>query len=147
MGWRMRCLAMCRMGSEGVAAHAHVAPSRRVGYDAVRMIRSRLNRFGWIFAALLQLLVPTFATVADARIESESRGAHAHVEAHGAPTCPRAHEADCILCRVVAAGAAPARQVAPTSIAAVVNELPARREISCTPTRLAGDPPQRAPPV
>jgi hypothetical protein len=111
------------------------------------MIRARLNRFGWIFAALLQLVVPVFATVADARAEDESRGAYAHVEAHGAPSCPRAHEADCILCRILAAGAAPARQVAPMHIAAVVNELAPRRETSCAPTRLAGDPPQRAPPV
>lgn len=111
------------------------------------MIRSRLNRFGWIFAAVLQLLVPAFATVADARVEAESRGAQSHVEAHGAPSCPRAHEADCIICRIIAGGAAPARQVASPRMVAVANELPARRALSCPPTRLAGDPPQRAPPV
>ena len=112
------------------------------------MMRTRLNRLGWIFAAVLQLLVPAFATVADARAETESRGAYAHVEAHGFTTCPRAHEADCIVCRLIASGAAPARRAAlPAHIALVLNDLPARREISCTPTRLAGDPPQRAPPA
>jgi hypothetical protein len=111
------------------------------------MIRSRANRVGWVFAALLQLLVPAFATVADARAESESRGAYAHVEAHGTPSCPRGHAADCIVCRIIAASASPARQVALPLIVAMVNELPARRKLSCTPSRLAGDPPQRAPPV
>jgi hypothetical protein len=112
------------------------------------MTRSRLNRLGWIFAAVLQLLVPAFATVADARAETESRRVHAHVEAHGTSACPRAHEADCIVCRLLASGAAPERRATvPTRIALVLNDLPARREISCTPTRLAGDPPQRAPPV
>jgi hypothetical protein len=125
-----------------------VARIAKRDYDARTMTRSRLNRFGWIFAAVLQLLVPAFASVADARAEVESRGAYAHVEAHGTPACPRGHEADCIVCRLLASGAAPERPAAvPTRIALVLNDLPARREISCTPTRLAGDPPQRAPPV
>ena len=112
------------------------------------MTRTRFNRLGWIFAAVLQLLVPAFASAADARAEAESRGAHAHVEAHGTTACPRAHEADCIVCRTIASGAAPERAAAvPLHVALVLNELPARREISCTPTRLAGDPPQRAPPA
>ena len=117
-------------------------------YDALTMMRSRLNRVGWIFAAVLQLLVPAFATVADARAETESRGAHAHVEAHGTSACPRAHEADCIVCRLLASGAAPEhRATMPARIALVLNDLPAQREIACTLTRQAGDPPQRAPPV
>ena len=111
------------------------------------MTRSRFYRFGWMFAAMLQLLLPAFATVADARVEAESRGAYAHVEAHGTPACARAHDTDCIVCRIIGAGAAPARPVVPPTILAVVNELPSRRDVSSAPTRLAGDPPQRAPPV
>lgn len=111
------------------------------------MTRSRVNRLGWIFAAVLQLLVPAFATAADARAEAESRGAYAHVEAHGTASCPRAHEADCIVCRLIASGAAPVRKSILASIESVVNALPVRRDVSCSPTRLAGDPPQRAPPA
>ena len=131
---------MTRMGT--------VARNGKRDHDAPTMMRSRLNRLGWILAAVLQLLVPAFATVADARAETESRGARAHIEAHGTSACPRAHEADCIVCRLLASGAAPERRATvPTHIALVLNAPPARREFSSVPTRLAGDPPQRGPPA
>ncbi|MEO8620881.1 MAG: hypothetical protein ABI625_07440 [bacterium] len=111
---------------------------------------SRTNRFrlGWFLAALLQLVLPAFATVADARAEAESRGASAHVESHGTPRCARVHPADCVVCRVLAGGAAPSSAPAiPVAIARAIEAEPARLAVSCIATRRAGDPPQRAPPT
>ncbi|MEP7001525.1 MAG: hypothetical protein ABI969_13655 [bacterium] len=112
------------------------------------VIRTNLSRFGWVFAALLQLALPAFATVADARAEAESRGASAHVESHGTPGCPRVHPADCVVCRVLASGAAPSNAPAiHVAIARAIEAEPAHLAVSCIATRRAGDPPQRAPPA
>src|SRR5438128_1732375 len=76
--------------------------------------RARFVRFGWFVAALFQLLLPTFVSVADSRAEAASIGAASrpHVEAEGTRGCPRVHPDDCAICRVLAAGARTARQVA-----------------------------------
>jgi hypothetical protein len=78
--------------------------------------RSSPIRLVTLLFALLQLALPTLASVADARLEreSESPRAAAHVESPGGSTCPRIHPADCALCQFVsAAGAAPPRPPAP----------------------------------
>jgi hypothetical protein len=117
-------------------------------YTARMVNRTTLSRLGWYLAALLQLALPAFATVADARAEAESRGATAHVESHGSAKCPRVHPADCVVCRVLASGAAPSSaQALHVPIARAIEAEPAQLAVSCIATRLAGDPPQRAPPV
>jgi hypothetical protein len=117
-------------------------------YTARMVSRTSFSRFGWYLAALLQLALPAFATVADARAEAESHGAVAHVESHGSARCPRVHPADCVVCRVLASGAAPSSSHAlPVAIARAIAAEPTQLAVSCIATRLAGDPPQRAPPV
>jgi len=50
---------------------------------------------------LLQLLLPTVVSIADARLERDamSARAHSHVEATTGKDCARAHKADCALCQ------------------------------------------------
>lgn len=63
---------------------------------------SRFYRLGLVFSAVFQLLFPTFASVADARVEATAeRSAHAHVEAHSTDRCVPVHAADCAICRVI----------------------------------------------
>jgi hypothetical protein len=113
------------------------------------MRRSRLFRLGLIFTAAFQLLLPTFASVADARAEAASeRGAYAHVEEHSSSRCVPAHAADCVICRVVAGGATPGE--APTVVFAaellVTPALP-RLEQAAPSTTARRDAAQRAPPI
>jgi hypothetical protein len=113
-------------------------------------VRPRFVRIGWLFAAVFQLMLPTFASVADARAEATSNrsSAAAHIEAYGTKGCARVHPADCALCQVLSTGA---RASEPTTLS-----VPVAREVAVVPTefhglrriaRPAGDPPQRAPPV
>jgi len=50
---------------------------------------------------LLQLLLPTVVSLADARLERDAMSARAysHVEATTGKDCARAHKADCALCQ------------------------------------------------
>jgi hypothetical protein len=111
--------------------------------------RSPLRRFGWLLAAVFQLVLPTFASVADARAEAESmRGASIHVEAHSSKSCARVHPADCVVCRILATSAAtsapPSLQV---PVARFIDAGPVDAERPLCVARAPGDPPQRAPPV
>ena len=76
----------------------------RDGVPIIRsMRRTRVYRLGLVLTAVFQLLFPTFASVADARVEATAeRSAHAHVEAHSTDRCVPVHAADCAICRVVA---------------------------------------------
>jgi hypothetical protein len=112
--------------------------------------RTRAFRLGWLIAALFQLLLPTFASVADARAEAASirYASLEHVESTGASGCPRVHPADCVVCQALATGA---RIVRPVSIqVATERVIAARTERWDRVARSAtapGDPPQRAPPA
>ena len=61
---------------------------------------SPLRRAAFLAWAALQLVLGGVVSLADARAEAEgvSRGATAHVEEHGTPSCPRVHGPDCALC-------------------------------------------------
>jgi len=50
---------------------------------------------------LLQLLLPTIVSIADARLERDalSARAYSHVEATTGKDCTRVHKADCALCQ------------------------------------------------
>ena len=109
---------------------------------------SRCKRLGWFVAALLQLVLPPFAAAADAGVERESQSVHAHIESHGTRGCPRVHPAHCIVCRGLDGGAAPSGGVVlPIAIARVIAAEPERATLTRIVARLAGDPPQRAPPA
>jgi hypothetical protein len=111
--------------------------------------RSRANRLAWFAAAILQLLVPTVWSVADARAEAVSeRTATEHIESTGTKDCARVHPADCVVCRVIATPSAPS---APATVAVPIDEVIGRRPPEAAlrgpSARAPGDPPQRAPPV
>lgn len=114
-----------------------------------RVIRSSSARLGWLVAAVFQLLLPTFASVADARLEASSmRDATAHVEAPGETRCPPVHAADCAICRVLATRAAAAEAAALVVPAArIIDADAADAARRVTRARAPGDPPQRAPPT
>jgi hypothetical protein len=110
--------------------------------------RSRSGRFAWLVAAVLQLLVPTVWSVADARADAASVHAAAHVEAPGNPACPRVHPVDCAVCRVVGAARATNPRVSfELPILAAAAQPPATLARPWPSVRAPGDPPQRAPPV
>ena len=113
------------------------------------MPHTRLNRLGLLLTAVVQLLLPAFASVADARAESASvRGASSHIEEHGSSKCVPVHSAECAVCRVLANGAtassAPAFLVAATR---VINSLPPQYGRLAISAVAPGDPSQRAPPA
>jgi hypothetical protein len=64
--------------------------------------RPRFRAF-WLVSALVQLLLPGAASIADARLEADSiRGRPtSHIEEHGGANCARVHPEDCALCRVL----------------------------------------------
>ncbi|MEO5818854.1 MAG: DUF2946 family protein [Gemmatimonadaceae bacterium] len=114
------------------------------------IVRARFSRFGWLLAAVFQLLLPAFAAVIDAREEAESMqsASRMHVEAPGSSGCPRVHPENCVVCRVLSATATTTASVA--VLAPVERQIGARVEdenrAACL-TRFPGDPPQRAPPA
>jgi hypothetical protein len=117
--------------------------------SCVVMRRTRLHRLGLVLTAVFQLLLPTFASVADARAEATAeRGAHAHVEEHSSSHCVPVHAADCVMCRVIA-GAATAGQP-PVVLAPSIRVIDAALGNAERPARAAAarcGPSQRAPPI
>jgi hypothetical protein len=97
--------------------------------------------------AVLQLAVPPLAVAADAVATAESRGAHAHVEATSDASCTRVHDAECVFCQFLSAGAAPAGSPVP-DLPATVHVAQAEKELAA-PRRVAlrGIAGPRAPPV
>jgi hypothetical protein len=73
-------------------------------------LRRPALRAYWLFYAILQLVLPGVASIADARVEAESISARptSHIEEHSGAHCPRVHPADCALCRVLSATGTPA---------------------------------------
>ena len=73
------------------------------GPRRVRIMRrpTSLTRAVSRVTLLLQLLLPTVVSLADARLERDamSARAHSHVEATTGKDCARAHKADCALCQ------------------------------------------------
>ena len=97
--------------------------------------------------AVLQLAVPTLAVAADAAATSASIGAHAHVEATTDKSCIRVHDAECVFCQFLSAGAAPA--ASPVPDLPTIIEIPQAFEELAAPRRAAmrGVAIPRAPPA
>ena len=113
------------------------------------MRRSRFYRLGLVFSAVFQLMFPTFASVADARVEATAeRSAHAHVEAHSTERCVPVHAADCAICRVVA-GPATAGDAPVLLLSTIVVDSPSLvlRERDATRTVAHRHSSPRAPPT
>ena len=85
-----------------------------------------LTRLLWRVTALLQLLLPSVVSVADARLERDAASARAysHVEATTGKDCARVHTSDCALCQHVITPLAKSQKSAPPSPAARA-EVPA----------------------
>jgi len=62
---------------------------------------SGLTRALRFLTLVLQLMLPTVVSAADARLERDALSARAftHVESHTGKNCPQAHKADCALCQ------------------------------------------------
>lgn len=100
-----------------------------------------------MLSAVLQLAVPPLAVAADAVATAESRGAHAHVESTSDSSCVRVHDAECVFCQLLSAGAAPAASPVPdlppaAQVAQAERELAAPRRVA-----LRGIAVPRAPPA
>jgi len=69
----------------------------------------------WRVTILLQLLLPTFVSIADAKAERDAMSARAysHVEATTGKDCARAHKPDCALCQHLTAPLTKAAKPAP----------------------------------
>lgn len=72
------------------------------------MRRPRVFRIWALVWAVLQVALPTGASLADARLEQESGQARAHVESSTRSTCHQVHSEACALCQVVGQAASPA---------------------------------------
>jgi hypothetical protein len=69
----------------------------------------------WRVTALLQLLVPTVVSIAEAKLERDARSARAfsHVEATTGKDCVPIHASDCALCQHLTTPLAKADKPAP----------------------------------
>jgi hypothetical protein len=76
---------------------------------------SGLTRFLWRITVLVQLLVPSVVSVADAQLERDALSARAfsHVESNTGKDCVRVHAADCALCQHLTTPLAKADKPAP----------------------------------
>jgi hypothetical protein len=85
-----------------------------------------LTRILWRVAALLQHVVPSVESIADARLERDavSARAYSHVEATTGTDCVRAHPSDCALCQHLTTPLSKAAKPAPPLCAARA-EMPA----------------------
>ncbi len=78
-----------------------------------------LGRVLWQITVLLQLMLPTFVSIADARLERDAMSARAysHVEAQTGNDCARAHKANCALCQHLTTPLTKAAKLAPPTFA------------------------------
>jgi hypothetical protein len=74
-----------------------------------------LTRLLWRLTALLQIVLPPFVTVADARLERDAASARAysHVESSTRKDCVPVHSPDCALCQHLSSLGRPAKAPAP----------------------------------
>ena len=81
-----------------------------------------LTRILWRVAALLQLVLPSVVSIADARLERDAMSARAysHVEATTGADCVRAHPSNCALCQHLTNPLSKAEKPAPPLCAARV---------------------------
>jgi hypothetical protein len=111
----------------------------------VRPLRLRLLAF---VVALVQLLGPAAASLADATVEAASVGPQAasHIESHRRPECARVHPDDCALCQYLSAGGRePAAPAIPVPAAIARTPAPVRA-VTPAPSWVAALPRTRAPP-
>lgn len=110
--------------------------------------RQGVLRLVMMLCAVLQLAVPPLAVAADAVATAESRGAHAHVESTSDASCTRVHDAECVFCQFLSAGAALAGSPVPdlplaAQVAQADRELSAPRRVALRGIAIPRAPPAR----
>jgi hypothetical protein len=112
---------------------------------SARPLRLRLLA---VLVALVQLVGPATAAIADAQLQAESVGPQAasHIESHRRPECAHVHADDCFLCQYLSAGAGQPSTPALPVVAAVVGAPYTVRVVAATATTFAAIPRPRAPP-
>src|SRR5512132_1936970 len=107
-----------------------------------------LMRVLWRITILLQLMVPTFVSIADARAERDAMSARAysHVEATTGDDCARAHKPDCALCQHLTTPLTKAAKPAPPLYTARCTPPAVERSIGTAPARTPRPSLPRAPP-
>ena len=63
----------------------------------------------WLIIAVLQLVLPGAAALADAQLDAAGAHAKAHIESHTTSACARIHAPDCALCQFLTAPVTPGR--------------------------------------
>jgi hypothetical protein len=115
----------------------------------VRLRKVQLRLLALV-VALVQLIGPAAASLADAQLEAAGNrpNAASHIEAHGRPECARVHADDCALCQYLATAfdqPAPPASGAPLSLAAT--RPPVAELLGHAPAALGALPHSRGPPV
>jgi hypothetical protein len=102
-----------------------------------------------VLVALVQLLGPAAAGLADAQLETAANtpNAASHIESHGRPECARVHADDCALCQYLttASDRPPATATAPVAMQAARPAVAVR--LGSAAGRLDARPRSRAPPI
>ena len=108
-----------------------------------------LTRSLWRVTALLQLLVPTVVSIADARLERDAATARAfsHVEATTGKDCVRVHTSDCALCQHLTTPLTKAQKPAPPAAAIRAEQPAAEFRVACDTTPAQRPALPRAPPA
>lgn len=104
--------------------------------------QSKLTRYLWRVIALVQLLVPSVVSIADAQLERDAMSARAfsHVEATTTKDCVRPHTSDCALCQHLVTPLTKADKPAPPLCAAraeapaVALSVPRIESVAASPT-------------
>jgi hypothetical protein len=111
-----------------------------------RPFRLRLLAF---VVALVQLVGPAAASLADAQVEAAalSPQAASHIESHRRPECAHVHSDDCALCQYLSAGANHPETPAPPAPALAVGVPAFDRVLGAASTTLDALPRTRAPPT
>src|SRR5687767_7445352 len=92
-----------------------------------------LTRLLWRVLALLQLLVPTVVSIADARMEREAASArsYSHIESTTGKDCVRVHSSDCALCQHLTTPLAKSQKQAPPAPSTGAELGPIAARVAC----------------
>jgi hypothetical protein len=94
--------------------------------------RSLFMRIALTAVAIVQMAVPVFAAVADARLVADSGGAPiVHIEEHTQKGCRPVHPDDCVLCQLLTHFSAP-RSSGPAVPASTASRSAASVDVSYT---------------
>ena len=108
-----------------------------------------LTRILWRVAAILQLVLPSVVSIADARLERDAMSARAysHAEETTGTDCVRAHQSDCALCQHLTTSLAKFQKQAPPALSIRAESPPIASRVVCDTTSAERLTLPRAPPA